>query len=218
MASKLAAIGIACAVILTSCAEPVEVEEIVVAQEDDGLVLDITVPQVEELDAFNEQAMRLGEQLEEQIRQSEQAVEEGETDLHAEGVLSFETKLLNEQVISILFDGFYSLAGIPRTVHYKETLNYELQSGSAIEIAELFEDENYEDDFLAAVNLEMEASGLKEDLFEPFDEIKESQQFYLTEEELVLVFDQYEITAGYMGPQEVAIPKSGLEKLKDVYK
>ena len=38
MASKLSAIGIACAVILTSCAEPVEVEEIVVAQEGDGMV------------------------------------------------------------------------------------------------------------------------------------------------------------------------------------
>ncbi|WP_404466983.1 RsiV family protein [Planococcus rifietoensis] len=218
MASKLSIIGIVSVAVVTGCAEPVEVEEIVVAQEDDGMVLDITVPQVEGLDGFNEQAMRFGEQLEGQIRQSEQAVEEGEADLHAEGVLSFETKLLNEKVISILFDGFYSLAGIPRTVHYKETLNYELQSGSAIGIAELFEEENYEDDLLAATNLEMEASGLKENLSFPFDQVKEEQQFYLTEQELVLVFDQYEITAGSMGTQEVAIPKSELENLKDVYK
>lgn len=224
MADKLSAIGIAAAVILTGCtkqnaeSEPVEVEEIVVAQEDEGMVLDIKVPEVEGQDAFNEQALRLGEELEAQIKQSEQAVVEGETDLHAEGELDFETKFLDNQTISVLLDGFYYQAGAAHGVSYKETLNYELQSGSAIEIAELFEEENYEDDLLAAANQKMEASGLKEDLSWPFDQIKEEQQFYLTEEKLVLVFDQNEITSGYMGTQEVAIPKSELENLKDIYK
>ncbi|MEZ0481321.1 RsiV family protein [Planococcus sp. SSTMD024] len=218
MASRLPAIGIASAVILTSCAEPVEVEEMVVAQEVDGMVLDIKVPQVEGLDAFNEEALRLGEQLEEQIRQSEQAVEEGYTDLHADGAMNFETKLLDAQTISVLLTGFLYEAGAAHGYTYKETLNYELQSGSAIEMTDLFEEENYEDDLLAAANQEMEASGLKEDLSFPFDQIKEEQQFYLTEEELVLVFDQYEITAGSMGPQEVVISKSELESLKEGYK
>lgn len=74
MASKLSALGIAAAAILAGCteekaeAEPVEVEELVVAQEDERIKLDIKVPQVEGLEAFNEQAMRLGEQLEEQTR------------------------------------------------------------------------------------------------------------------------------------------------------
>lgn len=99
MASKLSALGIAAAAILAGCteekaeAEPVEVEELVVAQEDERIKLDIKVPQVEGLEAFNEQAMRLGEQLEEQTRQSEQAVEEGYTDLHAEGKNEFRDKV-----------------------------------------------------------------------------------------------------------------------------
>lgn len=218
MVSKLSAIGMACAVVLTGCAEPVEVKEVVVAQEDDGMVLDIKVPQVEGLDAFNEEALKLGEQLEAQVRQSEQAVTEGYTDIHAEGEMNFEAKFLDDRSISVLLTGFLYEAGAMHGYTYKETLNYDLQSGSAIEMTDLFEEENYEEDLLAAANQEMEASGLKADLSFPFDQIKEEQQFYLTEEELVLVFDQYEITAGYMGTQEVAIPKSGLENLKAIYK
>ncbi len=218
MASKLPIIGIVSVAVVTGCAEPVEVEEVVVAQEDDGMVLDITVPQVEGLDGFNEEALNLGEQLEAQTRQSEQAVTEGYTDVHADGKMNFETKLLDAETISVLLNGVLYEAGAAHGYTYKETLNYELQSGSAIKMTDLFEGENYEANLLAAANQEMEASGLKENLSFPFDQIKEEQQFYLTQQELVLVFDQYEITSGSMGPQEVAIPKSGLENLKDVYK
>lgn len=224
MASKLSALGIAAAAILAGCteekaeAEPVEVEELVVAQEDEGIKLDIKVPQVEGLEAFNEQAMRLGEQLEEQTRQSEQAVEEGYTDLHAEGKMNFETKFLDAQTISVLTTGFLYEAGAVNGYTYKEALNYDLQTGSAIELADLFNGQGYEAGLLEAVESGIAASNLEGETLDTLTEIKVTQQFYLTGESLVLVFDQYEITSGAQIPPELAIAKNGLENLKEVYK
>lgn len=47
-----------------------------------------------------------------------------------------------------------------------------------------------------------------------FSEIKENQNFYFNEyEELVIVFDEYEVAPGYMGSVEFIIP---LEIVKDI--
>lgn len=212
------------AVILIGCTEgevgskPVEVKEEVVAKEEDDMKLDITVPEVDGLEPFNQQALKLGEDLEDEVRASEQAVVEGETELHAEGYMDFETMFLDEQTISVLLNASLYEAGGMNFYSYKETLNYNLQTGEIIEMKDLFDGDNYKGDLLEAAQSEIEGTDLEDNLSQPFTEIKEGQQFYLTADHVVLVFDQYEITPGVQNPPEIAIEKKELKNLKEAYK
>lgn len=228
MRKSFVRIGVLAIVLLAGCSEekmgkePVEIIEKVLVKEDEGVKLDITIPEIDGLNEFNQQAVELGKDLEAKVRESEKALleesPEGEVSLlHAEGEMGFTAKFVDDQTVSVLIQAYLYEAGGVHGLTYMETLNYDLQTGSVIELADLFEGGNYVTDVSELAKLKMENSDFKEWLIVPFTEIKQDQKFYLTREDVVLVFDQYEYTAGVAGPQEVNIAKSDLKNLKDLY-
>ncbi|HSP23029.1 MAG TPA: RsiV family protein [Planococcus sp. (in: firmicutes)] len=221
-------IGVMAILVLTGCTEekigkePVEIKEKVLVKEDERVKLDITIPEVDGLKGFNQQAVKLGKALEAEVRESEKALLEESTNgdvspLHAEGEMDFVAKFVDDQTVSVLMEAYLYEAGGMHGLAYKETLNYDLQTGSVIELGDLFEGDNYVAELSELAKLKIESSDFKEWLLVPFTEIKEDQKFYLTPDDVVLVFDQYEYTAGVAGPQEVIIAKSDLKNLKDLY-
>ncbi|MGK7378200.1 RsiV family protein [Planococcus sp. 1R117A] len=219
-------IGVLAALVLAGCTEekaetkPVEIDEIELAKEDAGLALDITIPEATGLDEFNQHAVKLGKELEAAVRNSETAYLEESADgtLHADGHMDFAVKFLDEQTASVLIEAYLYEAGMTHGRTYLEPLNYDLRTGAAIELADLFEGDNYVADLSELAKVEIETSEVKDQLTKPFTEIKENQKFYLIPNNLVLVFDPYEITAGVAGPQKIIIAKSDLKNLKDLYK
>lgn len=199
----------------------VTVTDKLLIKEDNGMKLDITVPEIEGLNGFNQEALKLGRDLEKDVRESEDAIpggsQMGDIPLHAEGEMDYSVKLVNSKTVSVLVNG-YSYAGGAHGSPYKVPLNYDLKTGSPLQLADLFEGEGYLGEVSGLVAKSIENDEIVEMFFEPFTEIKENPKFYLTPENLVIVFDQYEYTAGAVGVPEIVLAKSELKSLKNSYR
>lgn len=211
------------ALMLAGCnGGPVEVKERVLVKEDEGITLNITIPEVEGLDEFNQQAVKLGEDLEAAARESQEIYlaesPNANNSVLSEGDMDFQVKFVDEQSVSVLNEIFFYAAGGAHGVTLKEPLNYDLGTGSVIELANLFDGDNYAAELSELASLEIENSDFKKWVNDSSMEISEDQQYYLTPDNVVLVYDQNEIAAGVAGPIEILIEKSDLKSLKDLYK
>lgn len=225
MKRSVGGIGVLAVLMLTGCTdgnaekEKLEIEEKVLVKEDEGMKLDIAVPEIDGMDEFNQQAIKLGKDLEAEVRGS--VLEESPPDneaMQAAGEMDYEVEFVDDQTVSVLIESYLYGEGWVHGVTSLEPLNYDIGTGSVVELADLFDGDNYLAELSERARAEIEASDLKEALDLPFTEVKENQQYYLTDEEIVLVFDQYEIAAGSAGPQEIPIAKNDLKSLKDIYR
>lgn len=221
-------VGVLGALMSTGCSQgPVEVKERVLVKEDEGITLDIKIPEIEDQKEFNQQALKLGEDLEARVREFQEMylaenpsannsiLSKGQI---SEGKMDFEIKFVDEQTVSVLNEISIYAAGGARGGRGKEPLNYDLGTGSAIELADLFDGDNYLVELSELARLELGTRDFKEWVDDPSMEIDEDQQYYLTPEHVVLVYDQNEIAAGAAGPLEILIEKSDLESLKEIYR
>ncbi|WP_268745207.1 RsiV family protein [Bacillus cihuensis] len=88
-----------------------------------------------------------------------------------------------------------------------------------INLPSLFEDEDYVDVISENIKEQMKSqmkanpevsywvSGIGEEIFDPFEKIVKEQNFYINNQgKLVISFDKYEVSPGYMGVVEFIIP------------
>jgi len=119
---------------------------------------------------------------------------------------------------SIKFDIFFYADGAAHPAHYSKTLNYDLSNGREIALNELFlSDSNY---------LQVISDICKSDLLirdigfdsapQGADPLAENYQHWnISNEGLVITFDEYQVAAYAAGPQSVVIPFSALQSISN---
>ncbi|MBY0121106.1 DUF3298 and DUF4163 domain-containing protein [Bacillus sp. S/N-304-OC-R1] len=185
---------------------------------------DIKVPAIKDLENkdlaqyLNDKYLNEGKELYEQfMKDTEDLKESGGGHLGIDS--GYEIKTDNDQILSI---GRYvvNTAASSSTVMKYDTIDKINQILLSLPI--LFKDERYVDIISENIKEQMRTqmkedsgkfywvtdAGLEdEDLFETFDSIKKDQNFYINQDgKLVISFDKYEVSPGYMGIVEFVIP------------
>lgn len=119
----------------------------------------------------------------------------------------FQPGYLNQHLLSLTID-YYQYTGGAHGITERRPYNVDLQSGQDLTLKNLFVD-NY--DYASVINQEIkkQISNGEPVYFEGnrgFQEISDNQAFYLQEEALVMVFQQYEIAPYAAGIPEFKIP------------
>jgi hypothetical protein len=191
--------------------------------EKDTYSADIDVPQIsgdsDEIRALNEKYAAEGKALYEQFQQDMQGMEQAEG-----GHLGVDSGYIvatdTEQLLSI---GRYvvNTVGSSSTVMQYDTIDK--QKEIIVTLPSLFKDDQYipviSEYLIGKMQEEMLATNREkvywvkgggnpdEELFDAFTSIRPDQNFYITEQnKLVIVFDKYEVAPGYMGVVEFEIP------------
>lgn len=88
--------------------------------------------------------------------------------------------------------------------------NIDLKDNKLMKLSDVYEDF---DDLNQKIIAEMERrNGLDEAFFiEAFEGISEDTNFYIKDNQLIVVFDEYEVAAGYMGMPEIVIELKPIE-------
>lgn len=201
----------------TEKVQSIAISELSLIQDDSEIDLDITVPQLSgttDTDVqtpFNEYFKNVGTEFENYVR-TEATVPE-----NAVGHMSFTTKLVNEQVISLLIRStFYPGAGDDNEEE-KIAYNYDLKSNQLLDFDSLFtEGSDYVSELYTLAQQEMGIN--TQDLSADFNLVDVIEGFYLTEDHLVIIFKDNELTASVLDVFEVAIYKNQLASLKEEYK
>lgn len=133
---------------------------------------------------------------------------------------SYEVIRDDEEYLAIRINSTVVMAGGNQFV---KIFNVDKNTGKVLTLAELFADKNdyvttISENIKAQMRERMEKDEMltyfiySEETPYGFEKITEEDNFYLNEEnEIVLVFDEYEVAPGYMGVVEFVIPKDVME-------
>lgn len=106
----------------------------------------------------------------------------------------------------------YQFAGGAHGSTIQSGYTFDLATGKQISLAEQFlPDADYINAISKEVKRQIEARGLTDALFEPFTKIRPDQGYYLTNQGLVVFFQQYEIMPYAAGIQEFTIDYADLQ-------
>lgn len=204
--------------------QAIKVEKKLLVKEEGGMFLDISYPilsgmkNIQEQEKLNTRFLALAKELEQQTREDEKALIEGESDMHAGGSLEVIPYVTNDEVISFNLTGYVYSGGANGTTYHLPFV-YDVKKEKELMLADLFEGDIVpEVTLLPLLNEAMKNSDYGDLLFEPIPAIKKEQKYYLTEDAIVFAFDKYEYTAGAAGAPEVSIAKEKLETLKNEYR
>ena len=136
---------------------------------------------------------------------------EGQPQRSAEGLYGYEVKRNDGGVVSLLFtDGLY--AGGANGSEKKSALTFSSSNGDVYTLEGLFFDGAA---CYGAINAEIHRQllerGLEPELLQPFEGIDANEVFYVTDTDLVIVFQEITYFPHSMGSVEFAIPLSQLE-------
>lgn len=136
---------------------------------------------------------------------------EGQPQRSAEGLYGYEVKRNDGGVVSLLFtDGLY--AGGANGSEKKSALTFSSSNGDVYTLEGLFLDGAA---CYGAINAEIHRQllerGLEPELLQPFEGIDANEVFYVTDTDLVIVFQEITYFPHSMGSVEFAIPLSQLE-------
>ncbi|MBA9026161.1 DUF3298 and DUF4163 domain-containing protein [Peribacillus huizhouensis] len=181
----------------------------------------IKVPAVTNLDnkdlekSLNEKYLKENEKLyQEFLKDMEEVKKSGGGHLGIES--GYEIKTDNKQLLSIARYNVNTVGSSSTTMKF-DTIDKKNQI--LINLPSLFEDEDYLDVISENIKEQMKAqmkanpevsywvSGIGEEIFDPFEKIVKEQNFYINNQgKLVISFDKYEVSPGFMGVVEFIIP------------
>lgn len=203
--------------------KPVSIDTKVLEDINDGMKLNVAIPEIkgmsntEKQTELNDHFAEVGTSLATIIKKTEEELKSTQANIHAEGSMSYDIKLHNNNYLSVLIDQYTYLGGAHGDPT-KLTFNYNFKTGSEMKLKDLFSDDSYVSTLSEKVKDIMLSSDYKELVFEDFKSIEADEAFYLTEDQLVLVFNPYRYTAGAAGAPEVSIDKTTLNALKSEFK
>ena len=136
---------------------------------------------------------------------------EGQQQRSAEGLYGYEVKRNNGGVVSLLFtDSLY--AGGANGSEKKSGLTFASSTGDVYTLEGLFQDGAACYGVIdTEIRRQLKERGLEPQLLEPFEGIGANEVFYVTDTELVIVFQEITYFPHSMGNVEFAIPLSQLE-------
>lgn len=181
----------------------------------------IKVPAVTNLDnkdlekSLNEKYLKENEKLyQEFLKDMEEVKKSGGGHLGIDS--GYEIKTDNKQLLSIARYNVNTVGSSSTTMKF-DTIDKKNQI--LINLPSLFEDEDYVDVISENIKEQMKAqmkanpevsywvSGIGEEVFDPFEKIGKEQNFYINNQgKLVISFDKYEVSPGFMGVVEFIIP------------
>lgn len=181
----------------------------------------IKVPAVTNLDnkdlekSLNEKYLQENEKLyQEFLKDMEEVKKSGGGHLGIDS--GYEIKTDNKQLLSIARYNVNTVGSSSTTMKF-DTIDKKNQI--LINLPSLFEDEDYVDVISENIKEQMKAqmkanpevsywvSGIGEEVFDPFEKIGKEQNFYINNQgKLVISFDKYEVSPGFMGVVEFIIP------------
>lgn len=125
---------------------------------------------------------------------------------------NYEVKLNKNGYLSILFTD-HSDTGGAHGISFRKSLTVSLQDGKVYELKDLFtEDSNYIEKINSFVSKQMEK---EKDMYTlgNFETIADDQNYYLSEDNLVIYFQLYEYTPYAAGFPEIKIPLSSISDI-----
>lgn len=136
---------------------------------------------------------------------------EGQQQRSAEGLYGYEVKRNNGGIVSLLFtDSLY--AGGANGSEKKSGLTFASSTGDVYTLEGLFHDGAACYGVIdTEIRRQLKERGLEPQLLEPFEGIGANEVFYVTDTELVIVFQEITYFPHSMGSVEFAIPLSQLE-------
>lgn len=128
--------------------------------------------------------------------------------------IGYDVPLLTSDLVSIRFTVDYYMAGAAHPNHYFRVLNYDLAANKEILFSDLFKDP---EKALKVLSLASKKCLSKPDfpLFEEgiLPKMENFTNWNLTEENLRLSFDPYQVAPYAAGPQEVLLPYTDIQDL-----
>lgn len=195
-----------------------------VALEEEDARLNVVVPQLngmvdeEEQERINQQFIALGDELVVETNETEMNMSDEPlfgVDMHAEGIMEYEVKLLNDNVLSILIEQ-YTFSGGAHGSTRKFTFNYDLRKGEEIQIDDLLNGSDYNEVFVNLIAESIIESEIEWAFLNEITELKANQDFYLTDDAIVFCFDQYEYTVSAVGSPEITVFKENIQELAEL--
>ena len=116
------------------------------------------------------------------------------------------------EILSIRLENYFFPEKAANGVTKVKGITVNLVNGKSYRLKDLFiEGSNYQSLLNDIINMIIKEKDIP--LFEEFPGINGYEEFYLTENELVIIYQRYELTPGYYGVLEFKIP---YDKLKNV--
>lgn len=110
----------------------------------------------------------------------------------------YEIKTNERNILSISFTNYAISEHAAHGLTIMKSLTFNVQTGKTYSLAELFKpNSNYVEVFSNLISKQIKARDIP--LLEPFTKIQADQDFYIADKSLVIYFQAYEITAGYLG-------------------
>ena len=114
----------------------------------------------------------------------------------------YDLHFLNERFMSLTMN-YYQFTGGAHGLTVKTAYNIDLSTGKNLELRSIFSDDyDYSSVILKEVNMQMKKAEEGTFFSDSIERIENEQNFYLTEEGIVMFFQQYEI-----GPYCIGIPE-----------
>ena len=126
----------------------------------------------------------------------------------------YEIKNNQRGIVSLTLSNFANMPTLAHPVTYMDSLTTDVRTGNIYQLKDLFKPNS---DYIERINKLIEAQ-IKEreiPLLEPFKGIQPNQKYYIADKTLVIYFDRYDITPGYVGFPMFPIPSYQLQDLFD---
>jgi hypothetical protein len=110
----------------------------------------------------------------------------------------YEIKNNQRAIVSLTLSNFANMHKMAHPVTYMDSITTDVQTGNIYQLKDLFKPNS---DYEERINRLIEAQIKERDipLLEPFKGIQPNQKYYIADKTLVIYFDQYDITPGYVG-------------------
>lgn len=184
-----------------------------------GFQADVDVPQISATDGENQEKLlgvnkTIEEYADQLIAIYEHDLRESEGEGHYTLQSSYEVIRDDERYLSIRINSLIIMASGNEFV---KIFNIDKNTGKILTLADLFDNDKYAEAISENIKEQMRAQMAEDDtityfLAAPeenggFDTVTEETNFYINEKnEIVIVFDEYEVAPGYMGVVEFTIP------------
>jgi hypothetical protein len=124
----------------------------------------------------------------------------------------YEIKNNQRGIVSLTLSNFANMYSLAHPVTYMDSLTTDVRTGKIYQLKDLFKPNS---DYIDRINKIIEAQIKERDipLLEPFKGIQPNQKYYIADQTLVIYFDRYDITPGYVGFPMFPIPSYHLQNL-----
>lgn len=123
---------------------------------------------------------------------------------------NYEMKNNQRGIISFTFTLFANMPSLAHPVDMMDSLTADVQTGKIYPLQDLFVPaSNYKDKINACIKKQIKERNIP--LLGEFPGISDDQTYYLADKTLIIYFDEYEITPGYVGFPMFPIPSYILE-------